>query len=113
MNPINLNNKKFKALENSDNGEVSSLTIFHYKQEGDVISASYQGGDILRGFLVGKIVEEHLKFTYQHVNKDMEILTGKCISYPKIQEDGKLLLNEKWEWTCKDFSKGTSLLIEI
>ena len=113
MIAINLHNKKFKALENSNNGEVSSSTIFHYRQNGKVISATYTGGDIIQGFLVGKVVENHLEFTYQHINLKMELMTGKCISIPLTLPDGKIQLEEKWEWTCRDYSKGTSLLIEI
>ena len=34
MSQINLNNKTFVLLENSENGEVNSETGFIYKQEG-------------------------------------------------------------------------------
>ena len=33
MSQINLNNKTFILLENSENGEVNSETCFHYKQQ--------------------------------------------------------------------------------
>lgn len=110
---FNLNNKQFKSLANSDNGEVSDETIFHYFQEGNLIWAEYYGGDIQKGFLVGKIVNNQLQFTYQHVNQTFEIMTGKCNSLPEITSEGKIRLTETWEWTCKDFSKGTSVLIEM
>lgn len=34
---IDLNNKKFIALQNSENGEVSQQTCFHYFQQGKMI----------------------------------------------------------------------------
>jgi len=110
---INLNNRKFKALENSENGEISNDTVFHYFQEKDVIWANYAGGNIIKGFLIGKIVGESLEFNYQHINESMELLTGKCKSQLQINNEGKMKLLEQWQWTCKDFSKGSSVLIEI
>jgi len=110
---INLNNKKFKALSNSDNGEVSDSTVFHYKQENEIIWAEYAGGEIEKGFLIGKINNCSIEFTYQHLNKALEIMTGKCKTKIDFDENDKILLHEEWEWTCKDFSKGKSTLIEV
>ncbi len=109
---INLNNKTFKALENSSNGEVSNETIFHYFQEKSVVWADYKGGSITKGFLIGKIVGDTIEFNYQHINESMELLTGKCKSQPQINIEGRVELLEQWQWTCKDFSKGSSVLIE-
>jgi hypothetical protein len=110
---INLNNKKFQSLSNSDTGEVSGETIFYYAQNGEIISANYAGGDIVQGQLIGKMFEDgHLEFAYQHINKNKEIMTGKCVSYPKLNEDKKIILEEFWQWTCKDNSKGQSVLME-
>jgi hypothetical protein len=108
---INLNGKKFKALTNSENGEVGAETIFVYRQNNDIIYAEYYGGDILKGQLFGKFVND--EFSYQHLNTAKEIMTGKCKSYPETGNDGKIILNEIWQWTCKDNSSGTSKLKEI
>lgn len=111
--PLNYNNRIFTALSNSDNGEVSDQTLFHYHQEYEIIWAEYSGGDILKGFLVGTVSRAgQLNFTYQHVNNHFESKTGKCVSTPEVI-DGKIILNEAWEWTSGDKSKGTSKLIEV
>jgi len=111
---INLNNKQFRPLSNSDNGEVSDDTIFRYTQNGEIVSATYQGETILQGQLIGRMFEDnHLEFVYQHINKDHEIMTGKCVSYPSLNADKKIVLKEYWEWTCKDKSTGESVLIEV
>jgi raw score 10.12 len=34
---LNLDDKKFVAVENTVNGEVSSQTEFHYHQQGNMI----------------------------------------------------------------------------
>ena len=111
---LNLNNKQFKALHNSDNGEVSSETIFHYHQEGETIWAEYSGGAILKGHLLGKMnANQSLEFVYHHINLEGQVLTGKCFTIISNADDKKLVLKETWQWTCGDFSKGTSLLKEI
>jgi len=111
---IDLDNRKFKVQSNTDNGEVSVDTIFHYSQNENIISANYQGGDIVKGSLIGKVVDnKYLDFVYQHINVNGEIMTGVCQSYPDILDSGKMILKEFWQWTCKDNSKGESIIIEI
>ncbi len=110
---FNLNNKKFKSEFNSENGEVSDQTLFYYHQKNNIIWAEYSGGQILKGSIIGKIIENHLEFVYQHINKDNELMTGKCKSYPEHTKDGKIRIKEIWQWTCKNHSSGKSTLIEI
>ncbi len=109
---INLHDKKFKALSNSDNGEVSADTIFHYRQKGKVIWATYEGGDVLFGTLSGRITNDQLEFTYQHQNLQGAFMTGHCTTVIKKEND-KLKLHETWQWTSGDQSEGTSTLIEV
>lgn len=109
---INLNGKKFKSVSTSINGEVSSTTIFKYRQQGSIIWATYQGGEILFGTLSGRIEQQHLTFTYQHQNINKDFKTGKCKTLIKTK-DGKIVLMEKWEWTCDDYSMGESILHEV
>jgi len=110
---INLNNKKFKSEFNSKNGEVSDQTIFSYNQKDNIIWAEYGGGQIIKGSIIGKIIDNHIEFVYQHTNKENELMTGNCKSYPEYTENGKIRLKEIWKWTCKDNSSGKSTLIEI
>ena len=46
MEKINLDGKKFGLLANSENGEVSTDTLFHYEQMGGLVTAEYRGGSI-------------------------------------------------------------------
>ncbi len=54
---MNYHNKKFRAIDNRDNGESSSSTIFPYLQEGRIIHGHYTGGETEKGFLLGKVEE--------------------------------------------------------
>lgn len=112
MTKINLNNKKFKAIDNSSNGDVSAETEFQYRQEGNNVWATYHGGNIVLGTLIGKVNDHKINLIYQQLNSEGEFLTGYCDTIISA-ENGKIRLDEKWRWTCKDFSEGTSLLEEI
>lgn len=111
---MNYNNKKFRPLHNSVNGETSDETIFHYRQEGSIITSEYHGGKIVKGHLIG-IVDRHgtIDMRYHQVNTEGVLMTGKCISKPEIHTDGKIRLYENWEWTSGDRSKGKSILKEL
>lgn len=111
---LNLNNKTFTALANSDNGEVDQSTLFYYHQKDDIIWAEYSGKDIQKGHLLGKQLEDgSFDFVYHHINKEGALKLGKCTSTATLIEDGRIMLSERWQWLCDDMSSGTSELIEV
>ena len=112
--PFNYHNKIFRSVGNTDNGEVSSATAFHYQQKGNIITATYAGGSIVKGHLIATVNEEGvLNMRYHHINTSGELMTGVCLSTPERLENGKIRLHESWQWTCGDYSKGTSIIEEI
>lgn len=111
---MNYHNKKFKPITNSDNGEVTTDTIFHYKQENDILTCEYGGGQIIKGHLIGIVDEQgNIDMRYHQVNHKGELMTGVCRSKPEIMSNGKLRLIESWQWTSGDKSEGYSILEEI
>lgn len=111
---INYNNRLFVSVENTSNGEVSSKTYFTYKQEGNIISATYSGGEIIKGMLIGIINEGGLlEFRYNHVNIRNEIRGGECVSTPKILDDGRIRLYENWKWQDAEETEGNSIIEEV
>ena len=110
---INYNNRKFRLVSNTDNGETSAETVFEYKQEGNVISSCYSGGKIIAGHLIGLVDEDGtIHMHYHQINNRNELMTGICVSVPEILPDGKIRLHESWEWTSGDKSKGSSVIEE-
>ena len=110
---INYNNRIFKPVTNSENGETSSETTFHYKQNGNILTAEYSGGKIVYGHLVGLVDESgHIDMRYHQINTAGELMTGICHSKPEILENGKIRLHETWQWTSGDRSKGESIIEE-
>ena len=111
---MNYHNKRFRPVSSSDNRETSHETVFLYQLEGNILTASYQGGTIQYGHLIGTVDEKGIiEMRYHQVNHDNELMTGKCTSVPEILSSGKIRLHESWQWTCGDQSKGTSVLEEI
>lgn len=111
---INYNNRRFKPVSNSDNGEVSAEMIFHYQQTDNILTCSYNGENIITGHLIGKVDQSGcIDMNYHQVNIEGQIMTGLCKSIPEILPDGKIRLHEEWQWTSGDKSKGKSILEEI
>jgi hypothetical protein len=110
---MNYNDKKFRPISNSENGETSNETLFHYKQVGNILTSEYSGGKIKYGHLIGVVDQSgNIEMLYHQVNDKDELMTGICISKPEILENGRIRLHEKWEWTSGDKSKGTSIIEE-
>lgn len=111
---MNYNNKNFRAVSSTQNGEVSGDTLFEYKQEGNVLTASYAGGQVIKGHLIGLVDNNGvIKMSYHQVNLEGCLRTGVCVSKPEVLDNGKLILHESWEWTSGNKSKGKSILEEV
>lgn len=114
MQKINYHQKIFQSSQNSANGEVNNQTLFYYFQKNDLVWANYEGGGIIFGTLIAKVLEGgKLDMRYQHLNQKGELMTGICQSSPEILPDGRIRLYEKWQWTSGDLSVGESIIEEI
>ncbi len=110
---MNYDGRRFRGRRNSPNGEVSGETVFHYRQDGEVLSGDYSGGTIVAGQLLGTVRPDgSLEFLYHHINASGELMSGRCESTPRV-EDGVLVLAERWQWLTGDRSSGTSEVEEI
>jgi hypothetical protein len=107
-------NKFFRSVTNTDNGEVSGDTLFHYHQQDNLVWAEYAGGAIVKGNLIATVLDDYsLDMRYQHVNKKNELMTGRCHSVPERLPDGRLRMRETWQWTSGDGSSGESVVDEV
>ena len=107
------NNKTFRPISNSENGETSGETVFLYYQIGNILTAEYSGGKVKKGHLIGIVDEQGIiDMRYHQINDKDEIMTGRCKSTPEILPNGKIRLHESWEWTSGDKSKGESIIEE-
>lgn len=111
---INYNNKKFRIIQNAENGETTTETVFKYQQNGNILTSEYKGGQIVSGHLIGLVDENgNIEMRYHQVNSSGELMTGTCHSKPELMPNGKIKLQEDWRWTSGDKSCGKSILEEI
>lgn len=111
---MNYQDKTFRPVVNTPNGEVSGETLFHYRQAGNIVTATYAGGSVESGHLIALVDERGaLDMRYHHVNTQGALQTGVCRSVPERLPDGRLRLHETWKWTSGDFSEGSSVVEEV
>jgi hypothetical protein len=109
-----LEGKVFRSIANSANGEVSAATVFHYRQQGDIVTAIYSGGGILHGQLLARVLPSgQLDMRYHHLNASGQFMLGKCLSTPELLPDGRLKFKEAWQWLSGDRSAGKSEIEEV
>lgn len=114
MSKINYDKRKFRVVQNSKTGEVCSQTVFHYRQTGQIVTAVYDGGEIVAGNLIAICdAEGCLDLRYHHINISGELMTGVCHSTPELLTDGRIRLHETWQWTSGDRSSGHTLVEEF
>jgi hypothetical protein len=111
---INYNGRKFKGVSNVAHGQVSNETVFQYSQNEHILTATYSGGSIREGYMLGLVLADNsLQFVYHHIDIDGNIKSGQCTSIPEILYDGHIRLYETWEWTYGGEGKGESVVEEI
>tara|TARA_R100001369_G_scaffold91004_1_gene131049 strand:- start:1199 stop:1540 length:342 start_codon:yes stop_codon:yes gene_type:complete len=111
---INYNNKIFRPVQNTENGETTAETIFKYEQNKNILTSVYRGGQIVSGHLIGLVDENsNIEMSYHQVNTNGEIRTGICHSKPEVLPNGKIRIYEDWQWTSGAKSSGKSILEEI
>lgn len=111
---INYHGRTFTGVSNSPNGQISGDTLFRYSHYDNILIASYQGGTILEGHMIGEVQEDSsLYFTYHHIDTNKQLKSGYCHSVPEVLPDGRIRLYEQWEWTHGGTGKGESVVEEV
>ena len=110
----NYDQRFFRTVSNAPGGETGAETVFHYRQEGEVVWGTYEGGEVVFGTLLAKADEEgRLDMRYQQLNRRGEWRMGRCRSVPEVLADGRYRLHEEWQWLTGDRSSGTSIVEEF
>ncbi|WP_353942078.1 hypothetical protein ABII15_10810 [Streptomyces sp. HUAS MG91] len=93
-------------------GQVGTRTRFAYHEEDGRIWADYEGGDVVRGHLVGTRTGDRLDFRYVQLKTDGSTSSGHCLSAVSELPDGRVRLDETWRWESQE-GRGTSVVEEI
>jgi hypothetical protein len=113
MNKFNFNNKKFALIQNSENGQVNTETIFNYEQDDNLVTADYFGGMIKYGKIIAELKGDELNMLYQCLTTDNQLKAGKALAKITLRENGKIKLSLNWEWLTNGNDKGISEYVEI
>ena len=109
---MTLDNVKMNVIKTAPNGAVNNLTIFNFTQHGHLISATYSGGAILNGYLVGTVKGQEVGFSYCQLEVDEKHRSGQSACKLSTNEDGKLQLIESFTWG-PDQQSGVNILQEL
>ncbi|WP_433332304.1 hypothetical protein [Spirillospora sp. CA-294931] len=107
-----LNGLRFRALVDVAGGEITPATTFTYYEEDGQVWGDYRGGAIRRGHLVGTRDGDTVDFRYVQLNTDGETNSGHCVSRVSTLPDGRVRLDETWEWESRE-GNGTSAVEQI
>lgn len=109
---MNLNNVKMNVIETAENGIVNELTIFTFSQTENFISATYSGGQILQGYLVGTFNQNKLSFSYCQLQTNGKMDNGQS-ECDILIENGKIRLIEHFTWASRKGETGTNIFQEL
>ncbi|MFI7348584.1 hypothetical protein ACIBSR_20240 [Streptomyces sp. NPDC049936] len=93
-------------------GQVGTRTRFTYHERDGAIWADYAGGDVVRGHLVGTRAGDRLDFRYVQLRTDGSTASGHCVSTVLELPDGRVRLEESWEWESRP-GRGTSVVEQV
>lgn len=102
---LNLNKKVFSCISTSNNGDITSETLFFYEQFGNTIRAVYRGGNIRYGELIGMVNKEGVQeIAFNHIDANSQIhgctgtFTPKIILSRLNLHIFPLLISHLWKW---------------
>ena len=93
-------------------GQVDTRTRFTYHEKDGEIWAEYTGGDVVRGRLVGTRAGDRLDFRYVQLKTDGTTSSGHCVAQVAELPDGRVRLEETWEWESQPGS-GNSVVEQV
>jgi hypothetical protein len=109
---MNLDHIKMNVIETAGNGVVNELTIFAFSQTGNSVSASYSGGQIHQGYLVGTLDQNKLSFSYCQLQTNGKLDNGQS-ECDILIENGKIRLIEHFTWASRNSETGVNIFQEL
>ncbi len=108
-----IHDKRFVTTGN-EHGVSGTETIFHYRMDGAMITARYDGGPIREGHVVGRAVDEdHVELLYHCLTSGDELLAGWSHGVVALDDRGRLTLAFDWAWFTGDQSGEPSRYVEL
>ncbi len=101
------------VIKTAPNGVVNNQTIFTFSQKENLVSASYAGGKIQQGYLVGYLTRDKLFLSYSQFQVDSKMDNGQSVCDLSLDENKKIVLTETFSWFSRDNEGGINVFREI
>jgi hypothetical protein len=98
---MNLDGMRMCVSATAEQGVVSAETRLYFWQKGSLVFGRYNGGTVVRGFLVGTLTEAGLVFRYAQREASGEIHGGRSVCELQRREDGRLRILEHFVWSTR------------
>ena len=88
---LDLDGKKFALISNTAGNASAGETIFTFQQSDQAVRATYEGGGVVLGAIIGQIESENrLNVLFQQVTSDGKLCGGEGRMDVRVSSDGKL-----------------------
>jgi hypothetical protein len=109
--PLDLDVRLFEVVECSPASAISPDTRFEFRESSGIVEATYAGGQIVRGLLVGTRTDDLVTTAYAQLHVNGELRTGKGEMRIERMPDGRLSLTERYTWS--DGTEGSNVLCSV
>jgi hypothetical protein len=109
--PLNLDLLVFRVLDISPASELSSDTLFEFRERDRAVEATYMGGAILSGHLVGRREGKSVRTAYAQLSTAGELKSGAAEIRIEQAAEGRVLLTEEYTWS--DGTTGRNVLQSV
>jgi hypothetical protein len=107
----NLDGLTMYVSSTATNGVVDTATRLHFRQSGDRVIARYDGGNVVRGLLIGRCGASRLVFRYAQRERDGTIQGGRS-ECEVLEHAGRKRIVEHFTWSTRAGS-GTNVFDEV
>jgi hypothetical protein len=109
---IDLDGLHMYVSSTAANGVVDSSTRLHFTQRGSKVAARYSGGNVTRGWLIGRLAGAELTFRYAQREASSDLHHGHSVCSIDRLADGHIRITERFTWASRSGS-GTNVFDEI
>lgn len=111
---INLDGRKFTLVSNTAGNAKPGETIFYFQQSDEAVRATYSGGDVTLGAIVGKhFGNDQLEVLFQQVTTNGKIEGGKGDIKIEKLANGKVRFLDEWSYLINGVGSGSAVWEEV
>jgi hypothetical protein len=109
---MNLDGRVMYVSSTAEQGVIGAGTRLRFSQKGARVLGRYDGGAVVRGYLVGRLEGSRLVFRYAQVEASTEVHRGSSVCDVLSRPDGRVRIHERLVWHTRP-GYGTNVLDEI